>query len=111
MSPQTVDMALAQENWLHAEPVFFSLNYFNSGKDLLVLSYSRTRSYAHRTITLLLFVEILWICPRVAQRDAYLFKASLQAHSMLSLFSGKRSEIPLPYENWSAMKDALKPNY
>jgi hypothetical protein len=51
------------------------------------------------------------ICPRVAQRDAYLFKVSPQAHSMPSLFSGKRAEIPLPYENRRAMKDARKPNY
>jgi hypothetical protein len=44
--------------------------------------------------------------PRDAQRDAHLAEVASQARSILSLFSGKRSEIPLPYGNTRAMKDA-----
>jgi hypothetical protein len=47
--------------------------------------------------------------PRDAQRDASLAEVPSQARSMLLLFSGKRSEIPLPYRNRRAMMDARKP--
>ena len=50
-------------------------------------------------------------CPRDAQRDAHLAEVAPQAHSMLSLFLGKRSEIPLPYGNRRIKENALKPIY
>jgi hypothetical protein len=71
----------------------------------------------HHDVSLFVFLDLISFSPkecknpRIAQRDAHPSKASSQGHSMLSLFSGKGSEIPLPYENGRAMKDALKPNY
>ena len=49
--------------------------------------------------------------PRDAQRDVPSAEVASQASSILSLVSGKGSEISLPYGNVRAMKDALKPNY
>jgi hypothetical protein len=53
----------------------------------------------------------LRIFPRDAQRDAHLAEVAPQAHSMLSLFSGKRSEIPLPSGNRRIREHALKAIY
>jgi hypothetical protein len=55
--------------------------------------------------------ELVLLCPLDAQRDAHLAEVAPQAHSMLSLFSGKRSEIPLPSGNRRIREHALKPIY
>lgn len=49
--------------------------------------------------------------PRVAQRDALLAKMASQARPVLSLFSGKGSEIPLPYESIRVTRGALTQYY
>ena len=49
--------------------------------------------------------ELLY--PRDAQRAALLAEVASQGRSILSLFSGKRSELPLPYGNTRGMEDAL----
>ncbi len=50
-------------------------------------------------------------CPRVAQRAALSAKGASQARSMLALFTGKGSEIPLPYGSRRVRKDAFKLDY
>lgn len=72
--------------------------------------FGRKRGQVGRTRTTVL-QPYTHQCPRDAQRDALSAKVASQASSVLSHFSGKGSEIPLPYENRRAMKDALKPNY
>ena len=51
--------------------------------------------------------HVKWALPRDAQRDAPSAEEASQDRSILQLFSGKRAEIPLPYGNIRAMKDAL----
>jgi hypothetical protein len=47
--------------------------------------------------------------PRDSQLDVPSAEVASQARSILSPFSGKGSEISLPYGNLRAVKDALKP--
>jgi hypothetical protein len=60
---------------------------------------------AHRIFTFLLTE---WLIPQVAQREVFSSEESSLARSMLWLFAGKRSEIPLPSENGRTMKDAFR---
>ncbi len=49
--------------------------------------------------------------PRDAQRDVLSTEAASQTSSILSLLSGKGSEISLPYANRKAMKDTPRPTH
>src|ERR1700693_5789493 len=70
-----------------------------------------TRATLRRALSLFLEPFFFLACrlPRDAQRDVFSAEVSSQARSVLSLFSGKRSEISQPYGNGRAAKNTLKP--